>query len=291
MRQALAILACAWLATAEARVIHSERSLYRNILVTDTRGERCLRFSVRREQRNQSCIRLEDPDAIVFPYVRMMLASLLLNPEPRRVLVIGLGGGTLPTALRDLYPHARIDVVEIDPAVVRVAQKYFQFRTDAAMQVITADARVYVKRALRRATRYDLVLLDAFGGEYIPEHLMTREFLEEVRDILTDDGVLAANTFSSSRLYDHESATYASVFNQFFNVRSPISRNRIIVASPAGLPDRGLLEARARALQPRMRHLHVDIQDTPARMTTARDWSPDARVLTDQYAPANLLDQ
>ena len=54
-------------------------------------------------------------------------------------------------------------------------------------------------------------MLDAFDGEYIPEHLMTVEFLE-MRDLLSDDGVLVANTFASSKLYDYESATYAEAF-------------------------------------------------------------------------------
>jgi len=274
---------------AEARVIHSERSLYRNILVTDERGERCLRFSVRRLERNQSCMLLDDPERIVFPYVRMMLGALLLDPDPERILIVGLGGGTLPTTLRALLPGASIDVVEIDPAVVSVAERFFDFTSGPRMHVATADARVFVKRAARQGARYDLIMLDAFGGDYIPEHLMTKEFLEEVRGLLTEHGVLAANTFATSKLYDYESVTYQHVFGRFFNVKTDISNNRVILTMRGGLPDRGQLEQRARYWRPRMRRFHVDIRNMPARLSEKVDWDPTVRPLTDQYSPANLL--
>src|ERR1044072_1928781 len=102
------------------------------------------------------------------------------------------------------------------------------------------DGRVFVKRAIREGRRYDLIMLDAFDHEYIPEHLLTQEFLTEVKSLLAPGGVLAANTFSSSRLYDHESTTYASVFPQFFNLKR---ENRVIIASNGPLPDDATLRA------------------------------------------------
>ena len=85
---------------------------------------------------------------------------------------------------------------------------------------------------MRAGTKYDVVMLDAFDHEYIPEHLLTREFLTEVKSLLSPQGVLVANTFSSSRLYDHESTTYADVFGTFYNLKRD---NRVIIARPAGL--------------------------------------------------------
>ena len=61
-------------------------------------------------------------------YPQMMLGALFVNPAPQSVLIIGLGGGTIPRALRELLPETRIDVVEIDPAVVRVAQPLLRLR-------------------------------------------------------------------------------------------------------------------------------------------------------------------
>jgi spermidine synthase len=87
---------------------------------------------------------------------------------------IGLGGGTLPTAFSRILPQAEIDNVEIDPAVVRVARKYFNFRPTAKNKVVEEDGRVFVKRAVKKKIKYDLIILDAYDHEYIPEHLVTR---------------------------------------------------------------------------------------------------------------------
>jgi hypothetical protein len=132
-----------------------------------------------------------------------------------------LGGGTLPRVLQKILPDAQIDAVEVDPAVVRVAYKYFDFKPGPQTRVFEEDGRVFAKRMGRRETRYDLVMLDAFDHEYIPEHLLTREFLLEIKGLLTEHGVLAANTFASSRLYDFESATYFSVFGDFYRLKRP----------------------------------------------------------------------
>lgn len=274
---------------AQARVIHQERSLYSTILVDEQGPVVCMQFSVRRDQRNQSCFNKRRPKEMLFPYTRMMMASLLLNPEPKRILMLGLGGGTLPMALDELLPEARLDVVEIDPAVTRVARDYFGFAPSERVTVIAQDGRVFVKRAAQKGEHYDLIMLDAFNGEYIPEHLMTREFLQEVRGLLAEGGVLAANTFSISALYAHESATYAAVYSPFFNMKPNESGNRVVIASTGPLPDRTLLETRAEALGPRLRRYGIEFADLLPLMNSEIDWDPDTRVLTDQYSPANLL--
>ena len=216
---AVVAVGCLVHADAEERILERERSLYQTILITEEPGRICMKFSLREEQRNQSCMDPDSPQRMVFTYARMMMAALLLVPEPERVLVAGLGGGTLPTALEALLPRARIDVAEIDAAVVRAARKHFAFVESDRLRVHVNDARVFVKRALGRGEQYDLVLLDAYSGDYIPEHLMTVEFLEETRSLLAPGGAVAANTFATSRLYDHESETYRAVFGTFFNLR------------------------------------------------------------------------
>jgi spermidine synthase len=274
---------------ADARIVHRERSVYSTILV-DQRGSLiCLQFSIQRHQRNQSCIDTRRPKEMVFTYTRMMMAGLLLNPDPARVLIVGLGGGTLPMTLAELYPDANIDVVEIDPAVVTVAHEFFDFEPTPNMQVFTQDARVFTKRAVLRGDTYDLIMLDAFNGDYIPEHLMTREYLEETRSLMSDAAVVVANTFSISALYHHESTTYQAVFGAFLNLKSGASANRIILASNQAVPDRGVLEERARELAPRVKRYGVSPRDYPRAMNATPDWDTSARVLTDQYSPANLL--
>jgi spermidine synthase len=278
-----------WSHSTAARIIHQERSLYSTILIDQQGPVICLQFSVRRDQRNQSCMNQRRPKEMVFMYTQMMMAGLLLNPEPRRILMLGLGGGTLPMALDELLPETRIDVVEIDPAVIRVAREFFAFAPSPRVDVYAQDGRVFVKRAAQRGETYDLIMLDAFNGDYIPEHLMTREFLEEIRSLMHDDSVLVANTFSISNLYEYESATYAAVFGTFFNMKPDDSGNRVIIDRIGGLPDAETLAEQAAALREPLAPFGVDLERFLPLMTTDVDWNPNAQILTDQYSPANLL--
>lgn len=272
-----------------AQVIHEERSLYRNILVRDQGGVRCLLFSERRSSSRQTCMDLQNPDRLVFSYVRMMFAGLLLKPEPSRILVIGLGGGTMPRVFEALFPDAEQDLVEIDPAVVKVAERYFDFAPSTNMRVHERDARVFVKRALLAGETWDLILLDAFTAEYIPEHLMTLEFFEELRGVLAADGVVVANTFATSRLYHHESATYRAGFPTVAALRLRDSYNRIFIGMEQPWPEAATLEQRAAALAPRLAPYGIEIERYPEALRTDWDYDQSARILTDRYAPANLL--
>jgi spermidine synthase len=273
----------------QEKLIHSERSQYRPVLVYEANGERCMCFTTSCRIGRQSCISLADPHHFALNYTRMMMAGTFLMGEvPKRILIIGLGGGSIPTALRDLLPNSQIDVVEIDPAVTRVAKQYFGFKDGPKLKVIELDGRVYVKRALREGTKYDLVMLDAFDHEYIPEHLLTKDFLTEVKTLLTPNGVLVGNTFSSSRLYDHESTTYAAVFGQFYNLKAA---NRVIIARPAGLPTIEQMRVKALENEIALRSWGVNIQEVLPMFTTTPDWDTSARVLTDQWMPANLLNR
>lgn len=270
--------------------IHQERSLYRNIIVTEDSRRRCLRFTItRRQGQNQSCRFLQDPQRLVFPYAKMTLSGLLVQNNPQRILIVGLGGGTLPDAYSNLFPEAEIVVSEIDDAVFRVAQEYFDFIETDKISVDVGDARVYIKRAGIRGEKFDLVILDAFNGEYIPEHLMTREFLEEVKQLLSETGVVISNTFSTSRLYDAESVTYQQVFGEFFNMRMNGTGNRVIIASMQALPNTDSLITLAANFQQKLAGFDMDVRDYPQYMKVLVDWNTEQRPLTDQYSPANLL--
>lgn len=286
---ALIVAAGSTLNNAWAEDIHKEKSLYRNIVVKEVSGRRCLVFTVKRGDRNQTCMDLKDPKKLVFPYVRMTLGGLLINPEPESVLVIGLGGGSIPMALNEMYPRATIDAVEIDEAVVRVAKQYFNFAENDKLKVHVVDARVFTKRAGLQGKKYDLIILDAFTGDYIPEHLMTKEYLEETRALLADPGVLVANTFSTSDLYDHESVTYSEVFGAFFNFKMPNTGNRVIIASSQPLASDFVLRSRAKRLSAKLQSYGVDVEVFPQFMRRGIDWDTEKRSLTDQYSPANLL--
>lgn len=272
-----------------AKVIHSERSLYKNVIVQDEGDIRCLKFSLKRKESSQSCMNLSNPKALVFNYTKLLFSSFLLMDKPENVLIIGLGGGTMSNSIHQLYPNAKITNIEIDPAVVKVARKYFDFIENDHITTHVKDGRIFVKRAALKKQQYDWIILDAFNGEYIPEHLMTKEFLTEIKSVLTPNGVLSANTFSISQLYNYESATYHEVFGDFFNVKFDHLGNRVILASKAPLPSQTDIQQKAKQLVSSLAAYHVDIQALSTLLVIKNDWPNNTQILTDQYSPANLL--
>lgn len=270
------------------QLLHQERSLYRNIFVTQSGDERCMLFRWPRPLGRESCKLLHEPQKLIFDYTQMMLSGLYLDPNPKRILIIGEGGGTIPTALQEMFPNTQLDLVELDKAVDGVARNYFEFKPGLNTHVFIEDGRVYVKRVAAQKPNYDMVLLDAFDADYIPEHMLTKEFLEEVRAIMVPRGVIVANTFSDSALYDHESATYRTVFGSFFNLKLA---NRIIVGRVGGLSADDLATARKNAslLEAQLMRRGTGSDFLLPLFSTKVDWDPDSRILTDQYSPSNLL--
>lgn len=287
---AMLLLAVVGAAQASPQVIYNKRSLYRNITVTDNGEMICMQFTSRGYYTSQqSCQYKERPDELVFDYARLSFVGLLAHPEPERVLVVGLGGGSIPTAFHQMFPAAQIDVVEIDPAVVDVAKRFFGFAESERMKVSVKDARVFVKQAGMFGRKYDYIVLDAFNGDYIPEHLMTKEWLEECKRILADDGVLVANTFSVSQLYHNESATYEAAFGWLRNVKEN-SGNRIVLTGNIEPVSRTDLIAAAKKMDAgRYERFGFTPEWLAGNSYDEADWERNATVLTDQYSPANLL--
>jgi len=275
-----------------AKVIHQERSLYRNILVEDKGDLRCLKFNVKSTKTQQSCYLKSQPQQLVFNYTKLMMASLLLNSNPKRILIIGLGGGTMSNTLAQLYPQSQIDNVEIDPAVIKVARDYFGFFENDNVKTYDQDGRIFIKRALLKKQSYDWIILDAFNGDYIPEHLLTKEFLQETKALLSDNGILSSNTFSLSELYAHESATYKAVFGDFYQVNNNANSNRIILVSKKGVTDNTIDPASLNELDEKLSFYGVDIHSLYRSMINTKNkqnWPESTRILTDQFSPANLL--
>lgn len=275
-----------------SEVIHKERSLYRNILVEESGDLLCLKFNEKTRKSTQSCMYKSKPKKLVFNYTKMTFASLLFIDNPQNVLIIGLGGGTLSNTIHELYPNASIENVEIDPAVIKVARDYFQFIETDKVTSKVQDGRIFIKRAALKKQKYDWIILDAFNGDYIPEHLLTKEFFAEVKSVLAEGGIVAANTFSSSKLYLHESATYYDVFGDFVNVVTDKNSNRIILAGLNAMPSEPQIAKRVKQLAVKLAPYDVDIHSLSEHLFYTRDnqdWPEDTKVLTDQYSPANLL--
>jgi len=147
----------------------------------------------------------ENRESGIFPYGEYLNAVRYTNvvhlaalwvPDPKSMLVVGGGGGVVPVQFRKFYGKTleKVDVLELDPAVEEAARKYFQIHDDA-IRFIIGDARMNLKR---NKETYDLILLDAYSsGGQIPFHLLTYEFLADVKAHLTGRGVLVTNIIAA----------------------------------------------------------------------------------------------
>ncbi len=162
-------------------------------------------------------IRIRSPYTSGAKYTDMLHLPFIFNPDPRRCLIVGGGGGVVPTIFHKHYPGMVMDVVEIDPLVVDFAATYFGFESEGPRtNTAITDGRVFVRDTKHE---YDLIILDAFTGGRPPFHLMTREFLELVKERLTTEGVVHLNIISA---LDGERGTfYRAVLKTFNTVFGP----------------------------------------------------------------------
>jgi spermidine synthase len=265
-------------------VTYQERSLYRNIMVVEGLGYRCITFG--KLSGEQSCIKLSNPGQLAVSYTKGLMSAFLAVNEPSKVLVIGLGGGVVPRAIRAMYPAVQIDTVELDPAVVKVAKTHFGFTEDERLKSYVSDGRMFVRQQRRAGIKYDIVFVDAMERDYIPEHLLTQEFMTEMSEILTVGGVLVANTFTKGALQAYELATYRIAFKQLY-IFDLDSGNRIIMAG-RDLPTIAAMHKNAQGLNAALGS--VGVSATWVFSALNLNVPPDSvRPLTDQYSPSNLL--
>ena len=213
-------------------VVYEVRSRYQTITVLDTPSG-CRRLIFDRGISGfgavQSEMDLANPDVPTLSYVRHVMVALPIVSQPRRILVIGLGGASIQRFVRKLLPAATIETAELDPAIRDVAAKYFHFQEDARQVVHIGDGRAFIERSPHK---YDLIVIDAFSATSTPYHLTTREFLQAVRDRLADGGVVCANLWETASGFWDVVRTYSVVFPEFRLVRCAGSGNSLVIAWP-----------------------------------------------------------
>ena len=138
----------------------------------------------------QSSMRIADPDALEFNYTRKVMAFLLFVPEPRNMLLLGLGGGSLAKFCHRHLPQARLAVVDNDPTVVGFRGQFMVPPDDERFEVVLGDGAEYLRRS---AERYDVIVVDAFDSEGCAPTINTPEFYMEARESLSPEGVLVSN--------------------------------------------------------------------------------------------------
>lgn len=200
----------------------------------------------------QSAMRLSAPDAIELDYVRAMMAFLLFRPEPRDVLMIGLGGGSMARFVHARMPATRVTVAEIDPGVVTVARKYFHFPgEDERLEIVIGEG---AKEVARRRAGCDVLVVDGFVNGRVAGSLCTRSFYEAAFAALRPHGVMVANFMADDARLERHCARIERAFG-----REPVlllaeeEDNLIAFAVKGGPSSLAWAQLRARARDARER--------------------------------------
>jgi len=228
-----------------ARIVHRTRGSFGEIVVVDENGLRHLRFPGI-EGVDQSVVVPRRPGELPTAYLRAATLGAVLAPRLERVLLVGLGGGAFARFLRRHFRRASIDVVEVDPVVVRLARRFFGFREDARLELHVEDAQSFVKAARARLP-YDFVFLDAYAGAKVPRALASRAFFQRVASLVATGGLVAANVGHPERRTEESFLRkFAAAFpGGSFVVPVPAEDNRVVFGARDPLPRRTKLLAQA----------------------------------------------
>jgi len=278
---------------AGERVLHREDSQYHRITVTQADNIRHLRF----DASNQTAIDMADGYRSEISYPNYADLALAVNPDAKRVLILGLGGGAIPKRWWRDYPDMQIDTVEIDPAVVRVAKEYFDLPDDPRLRVFTQDARRFVQTS---TDSYDVIFVDAYYADSLPFHLTTNEFFGEVKQRLAPGGVVAYNAIGSvtgerSKMFRgmHKtvSANWENVWVFPIGIAdsglTELGRNIIVLASDADVSDDELVRRVESSVDGRVKL--AEYPSFAADLYTNTIVADDVPLLTDAFAPVDSL--
>ncbi len=220
----------------DEKILVARHSAYQAIRLTENaQGLRILRFGA--EGASQSIVRADDPRHLELPYTRLLPACLAFFPKPARVLIVGLGGGSLPRFLHAQFQEVTVDVVEIDAEVVKVAREFCGLVEDERLRVFVDDGRDFIEDCVGA---YDVIILDSFDADSIPAHLATLEFLHAVQKALTPQGIVIANVWGPTfnPIYAEMLATYRAAFADVYILDVPAPGTKLFV----GLRERREME-------------------------------------------------
>jgi spermidine synthase len=274
----------AMLKRADGQIVHLETE-YNDIFINKRRSELTLAFQLKGYDYTESVANLTDPDDLPVRYTQVMTVGVVYPPEVKRVLMIGLGGGSISSYLGRFMPDATIDTIEIDPGVINAAKTYFGIKETARVRYLEGDGRVFLNR---HKETYDLILVDAFQGGYVPFHLLTKEFYTLLRQHLAPGGAAAFNVHDGTKLYASTLLTLHAVFPSVHLYPSGEGEvATVVTAEPA--PDTPALAARAKSLQDRL-GFRFALPALLARRNDRPNTTQTGELLTDDFAPVNVYD-
>ncbi|MFP3183318.1 MAG: fused MFS/spermidine synthase [Paraburkholderia sp.] len=167
------------------------RKPFEKPMVRDGLRTRTLRFDTFGVQ---SSMRRSDPFELELPYTRAMMSFGLFHHDPRDILIVGLGGGSLSKYCFRRFPSARVTSIEIDERVIALREQFFIPPDSERFQIVHADAADYLAA---RTGVADVILLDGFDASGLPAALSSRYFYQSCRAALRDKGVVVANLLNN----------------------------------------------------------------------------------------------
>lgn len=225
---------------------------------------------------SQSRMLTASPDTLLIDYTRTMMGALTLVPAPRRIGMVGLGGGSQAKFCYRHLPTASLEVVENNPHVLALRRKFRIPRDDVRFRVFLDDGAHFLHE---RRNRYDLLLVDGYDETGIPQTLSTQSFYDDCRDALTARGVLAVNLYCNDFQAHVERLQRSFGAGRVRVVEEPRQSNRVAFAwlgtptpatapsglSPAGQHELGVELARLCAMG-----VGQGQRSPPARVPTVR---------------------
>ncbi len=269
-------------------LVDSRESLYNNIYVYREGPYVSMTFGYNRRIYTESIYNTLDDRDLPVPYTRYMTESLIYPKNIHSILEIGFGGGRTSWYLHRFLPNVKVTSVELDPAVVALSRKYFGIGDEPNFQVVNRDGRLFLSES---KDKYDVILIDAYRGPFVPFHLLTKEFYQLVKSHLAEGGVVAQNIEPSTMLFDSAVKTIHAVFPQldFY-----VAEGNVVTVAYDGPPlppdDLQRIAAQRQAaygFRFDLTRMFGDRKRLPPDLGTTID--PNAKVLTDDFAPVETL--
>jgi spermidine synthase len=173
-------------------------------------------------------MRCDAPDELVVPYTQTMMGFLLFKPRPAKIVVIGLGGGSIPKYCYAKMPQASVLVAEINPDVVALRDLFCVPRDDERFQVLCEDGAVSVRNA---SNSVDVLLVDGFDMNGQSAQLCTQVFYDDCCRSLAPDGMLVVNLAVEDPHVERSVARIRHRFENAVVVESQDCSNRVVFAS------------------------------------------------------------
>jgi len=147
----------------------------------------------------QSAMRIARPNDLELSYTRSMMAFLLFADRPTRILMVGLGGGSLAKFIYHRLPWMTTEVVEVNPRVVAIARRCFHVpEDDARLKVVVGNG---AERMAQPGRAFDVIAVDGYDGASQVEELSDRPFYYACHARLDSGGILVVNLWSSDRKF------------------------------------------------------------------------------------------